>query len=160
MDDFWGDAMFFSTAVLNRRLRRWTQITLKGIGGCDPYGVVEDCGGSGTRGLRPRAMRWVCSAYLKLLHPGRGAVGNWRVCPSGTESDGHGDSRARDSWVWRPPGTNPDREMFRVMRWVCSAYLDLEFTKWVRVSYPLGNENATQSFDSVGSSGCCGIYNL
>ena len=31
---------------------------------------------------------------------------------------GHGDR-----WAWKPPGTNPDREKFRVMRWGCSAYL-------------------------------------
>ena len=37
--------------------------------GCDPDGVVEECGADGTRGLRPRAIRWVCSAYLKLAAP-------------------------------------------------------------------------------------------
>ena len=38
--------------------------------GCDPDGVVEECGADGTRGLRPRAIGWVCSAYLLNQHPG------------------------------------------------------------------------------------------
>ena len=41
-------------------------------GGCDPSGVVEECGADGTRGLRPRAMRWVCSAYLENAAPREG----------------------------------------------------------------------------------------
>jgi hypothetical protein len=33
--------------------------------GYAPYGVVRGCVVDGTRGLRPRAMGWVCSAYLR-----------------------------------------------------------------------------------------------
>ena len=37
--------------------------------GCDPYGVGYGRVVEVPRGLRPRAMGWVCSAYLNNAHP-------------------------------------------------------------------------------------------
>jgi len=48
------------------------------------------------RGLRPRAMGWVCSAYLHLLHPGGGAVGR------GVRPPGTGRARHRDLLCTNP----------------------------------------------------------
>ncbi len=57
--------------------------------------------GMNLSGENPRAIGWVCSAYLNLLHP-VGCRGK-RGVPPGTNSDKEKFPVVR--WAWRPPGT-------------------------------------------------------
>ncbi len=60
---------------MNDQLSRWIGFKC----GCDPYGVVRGGVVDGTRGLRPRAMGWVCSAYLGFAATPTGSGGDFSL---------------------------------------------------------------------------------